>query len=229
MAKIVFNNKNYNIDESALAPAMAALEAHLRSMAGGADPDGPDVPAHSEGLHYTLKDDGTYEVDSMWDCTDLHVVIPSEVDGITVTSIGEYAFYYCDSMTGLTIPNSVTTIRAGAFKNCTSLTSVTLPNNLVTIEAEVFNSCPSLTSITIPNGVTTIGSYAFKGCSGLTSIVIPENVITIGDNAFSGCAGLTSIAFNGTTEQWNTIDKVSNWNWNVPAAYVQCSDGQVAL
>ena len=65
------------------------------------------------------------------------VVIPETVDyegtEYSVTSIGEWAFYYCSSLTSVTIPNSVTTIGNYAFNECTSLTSVTIPNSVTTI------------------------------------------------------------------------------------------------
>jgi hypothetical protein len=54
-------------------------------------------------------------------------------------------------------------------------------------------------------------------------------VTSIENWAFSGCSGLTSITFDGTIEQWNNINKGDGWNKNVPATYVQCTDGQVTL
>jgi hypothetical protein len=70
---------------------------------------------------------GTYAV-SKYKCNDKAVVIPSECNGIPVTSIGERAFYECESLTSVTIPNSVTAIGEGAFTWCHSLTSVTFQN-----------------------------------------------------------------------------------------------------
>lgn len=69
----------------------------------------------------------------------------------------------------------------------------------------------------------------FAGCSNLTSITIPSSVTTIDDRAFSSCSTLNSITFEGTIQQWNAISKGRSWNYNVPATYVQCSDGQVTL
>jgi hypothetical protein len=54
-------------------------------------------------------------------------------------------------------------------------------------------------------------------------------VTSIENWAFSGCSKLKSITFEGTMEEWNSITKGSDWNKNVPATYVQCSDGQVSL
>ena len=113
--------------------------------------------------------------------------------GDSVTTIGEYAFSYCSSLTSITIPNSVTTIKEYAFSNCSSLTSVTIPNSVTTIGGWAFSICSSLTSVTIPNSVTTIGDNAFIGCSSLTSVTIPNSVTRIGSEAFSDCTNLQKV------------------------------------
>ena len=111
----------------------------------------------------------------------------------SVTSIGEYAFRDCSSLTSITIGNSVTSIGRSAFYDCSSLTSITIPNSVTSIGDYALGYCSSLTSITIPNSVTSIGDYAFWYCSSLTSITIPNSVTSIGSSAFEGCSSLTSI------------------------------------
>ena len=134
-----------------------------------------------------------------------------------VTSIGKYAFYYCNSLTSVAIPDSVTSIGGGAFHGCSSLTSVAIPNSVTSIGVWAFRFCSSLTSVTIPdsvtsigddafrfcssltsmtigNSVTSIGHLAFHGCTSLTSVTIPDSVTSIGDGAFSGCSHLTAIS-----------------------------------
>src|ERR1039458_3782010 len=110
-----------------------------------------------------------------------------------VTSIGDYAFYECTSLTSVTIPNSVTSIGYEAFNVCTNLASVTIPNSVTSIGGYAFADCSSLTSVTIPNSVTSIGEGAFAGCTGLTSVTIPNSVTSIGYEAFWACTGLTSV------------------------------------
>ena len=111
----------------------------------------------------------------------------------SVTTIGDGAFRWCDSLISINIPNSVTTIGDWAFAGCKSLISINIPNSVTTIGDEAFSECNSLTSINIPNSVTTIGEGAFMWCKSLTSINIPNSVTTIGEGAFVWCKSLTSI------------------------------------
>ena len=111
----------------------------------------------------------------------------------SVTSIGDFAFFDCSSLTSFVIPNSVTSIGIYAFYDCSGLTSIEIPNSVTSIGDYAFSGCSGLTSIEIPNSVTSIETYVFRGCSGLTSIEIPSSVTTIRSEAFSGCSGLTSI------------------------------------
>lgn len=90
------------------------------------------------------------------------------------TSIRNYAFYYCSSLTSIEIPNGVTSIGEMAFKDCSSLASVTIPNSVTSIGNSSFYNCTSLTIIEIPNNVTSIGPAAFFGCSGLTNVTVKK-------------------------------------------------------
>ena len=136
-------------------------------------------------------------------CQSGAVNIPSTIDGLPVTSIGDEAFYNCTSLTSVTIPDSVTRIGDSAFEDCDSLTAITVDANNSTyasLDGILFDKslstlveCPTgkAGSYTIPNSVTRIGDSAFYDCD-LTSVTIPNSVTRIGDYAFNGC-GLTSV------------------------------------
>ena len=152
-------------------------------------------------------------------------VIPD--DG-SVTSIGNYAFSGCSSLTSIVIPDSVTSIDNYAFSGCSSLTSIVIPDSVTYIGNGAFYECSSLTSIVIPDCVTWISSYAFEYCSGLTSITIPDSVTSIGDMAFYVCSGLTTINFQGTMAQWQAIGKDSNWDSYTGEYTIHCTDGTIS-
>ena len=111
----------------------------------------------------------------------------------SVTSIGEYAFNGCQSLSSIEIPDSVTSIADGTFAGCRSLSSITIPDGVTSIGKSVFYQCTSLSSVTIPDSVTSIGDGAFGDCRSLSSVTIPDSVISIGFAAFSDCENLSSI------------------------------------
>ena len=133
----------------------------------------PDESYATEGLVFTLSDDGTYYSVTDYTGTVKDVYIPATYKGLPVTSIGDWAFSWCGSLTSIIIPDGVTSIGDRAFENCRNLTSITIPDSVTSIGVHTFSGCSSLTSITIPNSVTSIGGSAFFGCSSLKSITLP--------------------------------------------------------
>ena len=144
------------------------------------------------------------------------VTVPSKINNLPVTSIGNRAFNKCTSLKSVVIPNSVTSIGSSAFKGCSSLTSIDVPNSVTSIGDSAFKDCSSLTSIDVPNSVITIGNRAFYGCTALESIFIPNSVITIGDYAFDICSSLTiytesSSRPSGWVASWNSYGRPVVW------------------
>ena len=147
----------------------------------------------SNGVTWTYTLSGSNAAINKCSKTSGSLVIPSKVNGYTVTYIGYQAFFDCSGLTSVTIPEGVTSIGTMAFCGCSGLTSVTIPSSVTVFGSWAFNGCSGLTSVTIPGGVTSIGQGVFSGCSGLTSVTIPESVTSIGHTAFASCSSLTSV------------------------------------
>ncbi len=183
--------------------ALFALCCMVANAQTTATVDGITYEFITEAKHATVieRESGSYRG---------NIVIPETVEYngavYSVTAIGNKAFYDCDGLTSITIPNSVTTIGWAAFAGCSGLTNITIPNSVTTIGYEAFYGCTGLTSITIPNSVTTIREYAFSHCTGLTSITIGNSVTTIGYEAFYGCTGLTSIVVESGNTKFDSRD-----------------------
>ena len=147
---------------------------------------------------YTTNADGSANV-AAYAGPPWAMVIPTNINGLLVTSIGGSAFLDCTSLTSVTIPGSVANIWGEAFWACTGLTSVTISNGVTSIGPEAFRGCTGLTSVTIPNGVTSIGEEAFYDCTGLTSVYFEGNAPTADSSVFAGDNNLTVYYLPGTT------------------------------
>ena len=138
---------------------------------------------------YSVKEGTRIICDSaFYFCFLLEIVIPS-----SVTSIGDWAFSSCDSLSKIVIPSSVTSIGKGAFSYCDSLLEIVIPSSVTSVGHYAFYDCLSLSEIVIPSSVTSIGHHAFYGCRSLSEIVIPSSVTSIGNCAFWGCNSLSEI------------------------------------
>ena len=89
------------------------------------------------------------------------IIIPDEIDGYPVTSIDQFAFKNCDSITSVKIGENVTVIKRQAFTSCDLLENVLFPDSLESLWSETFNNCPNLTEIEIPKSVKSIGFGSF--------------------------------------------------------------------
>lgn len=115
-----------------------------------------------------------------------------------ISTIGEYAFLYCNNLASIAIPVGVTTIGQCAFMGCTNLVSVSIPSSVTTIEEAAFGECSSLATITIPNSVTYMGRSVFGRCVVLDSVTIGNGVTSIEESAFLECMNLTLLTIGSS-------------------------------
>ena len=154
--------------------------------------------------------------------------IPSAINGVSVTEIGESAFENCTSLTSVTMPDSVTSIGFCAFYNCKSLTSVTIPDSVTSVGNSAFYDCTSLASVTIPNSVTSIDEHAFYNTAyyndesnwdngvlyisdclidtnynfdSTTDYIIKDGTRIIADSVFSNCDNLISVTIPNSVKR----------------------------
>lgn len=122
--------------------------------------------------------------------------IPSTLNGIQVTAIGDSTFKDCSSFISVLIPKSVTSIGPSAFEKCTNLLNINIPDKVKSIEDNVFRGCTKLKTVVLPSGITSIGDSAFEDCSSLIFLNVPSSVKTIGKNAFYKCYLLFEVALH---------------------------------
>ncbi len=152
-----------------------------------------DVPWHSKksSIKAVVIENGVTSIgnDAFSWCDSLtSVEIPD-----SVTRVGTYAFYKCGDLTSVTIPDSVTTIGGSAFEDCDKLTAVKLGSGITRISSRLFYDCGKLATLVIPNGVTSIKYAAFANCEKLSAIEIPTGVTSIEEYAFKDCDSLTTV------------------------------------
>ncbi len=100
----------------------------------------------------------------------------------------------------------VTEIGYDAFFDCESLKSITIPDGIIGIGAYAFALCASLQSVTVPNSVKKIGGNAFAWCNSLQTVEIPDGV-ELDDDAFAGCFCLKDIPIGGVKKGAETSGK----------------------
>lgn len=152
--------------------------------------------------------------------------IPEKIGGVTVTTIGDRAFYGNDSLKTLTIPDTVTIIEDLAFAQC-GITSLEIPESVVSIGDMAFFQCFLLEEISFPDSLSSIGCRAFYGCESLYKaerldlgdgvsrigeeafaecgpiiiLVLPAGLSDVGSDAFYGCT-ITNVIYAGTRADW---------------------------
>ena len=155
---------------------------------------------------------------------------PQNLARITVTEacqkLGNYAFFECESLKEIILPEGLTDIGVRAFYGCIRLWSVTIPNTVTNIRELAFAYCDALTSIRFGSGLTTIGINAFYNCDSLVEIALPVSLKSIPASCFAGCTSLTKIELGGVIEVGDQAFRHCNAVTTVTAAgKVHCGEG----
>lgn len=149
----------------------------------------------TEYFNFTLGYDGAYGVEvneSKKADLPVNVKIPSTYNGLPVTLISREAFFVCESLESVIIPETITKISTMAFCGCDALTSITIPDSVTVISDFAFDGCDKLEKVIISENsqLTFIGFRAFKFCASLTTISIPDGITYVGESAFAECPRL---------------------------------------
>ncbi len=130
---------------------------------------------YGDYLYYEVNGDNTAV--TITDCSReaKAVEIPSEIENLPVTSIGNRAFENCYDLYKVTIPDSVASIGDMAFYQCSDLAWISITNGVTSIGDNAFSYCKKLKDITIPDSVTSIGERVFMNCTAITSINVDDN------------------------------------------------------
>lgn len=181
-----------------------------------------------------------------------NIKIPSEVNGIKITTIDERAFQEnsikniiipegitelkkisfnsCSNLEYIRLPQSLISIGSDAFENCTKLKKIIIPNNVINIDSFAFNLCTNLATVKLGNGLKNIGTQAFGRCS-IEEITIPSNVESLGWGVFYNCTNLKNVYIESTklTSTSNFGGDVFKYMTSGSTIYVRNADVAAAL
>ena len=153
----------------------------------------------NDTFYYIIKSDDTAEIIGC-KTTSTELTVPEEIDGHTVSSIGDYGFAKCSTLKSITIPKNIKTIGKYAFDGCTGLINATIPTTVSSVGDYAFNNCTGLKNVTISEGVESIGKGCFYNCTSLAEAVVPDTAKYVGAYAFYNCTSMVNATIGTTTE-----------------------------
>ncbi len=185
----------------ATALSLCAVPFQTQNIINSVMAEDSDYLTTESGLYYKINNDEII----ITGCDDKlkDITIPSEIDGLPVTAIGESAFTWKSQLNSVVISEGIRRIEYCGFSSCRFLTSVKLPQSLEYIGENGFDGCDRLKDIEIPPKVTVINRYAFRNCA-FETLEIPDTVTSIREYAFSGCSEMTEVSIS---QNINVIEK----------------------
>ena len=253
LAEITEQMKNYNTTIIQLTNQVSELTAKVDEITG----DVVSVGKCGDNINYVLYSDGKlilkgtgtmYDYASSIETSGNNSPfcdndrIKSVVISEGITSIGEFAFSFCNNLKTATLPTSLKTIKRNGFmphideyivhQNLYGLTEITIPPKVTEIAKYAFSGT-AIKSVTIPSSVSTVGEMAFSECQKLETVrysgkiisdrmfvrciklknfTITKSTTEIVGGCFNYCENLMLITYEGTISEWNAITKRSNWD-----------------
>ncbi len=160
------------------------------------------ITAKATGTYGSLsyESDGESITITAFDNSVREVEIPDSIEDIPVKAIGDEVFRNAVNLNSVKIPDSVTSIGNYGFYNCQSLTNIDLPAKLETIGESAFSNCKRLEKVEIPESITSMGKFAFSGCTLLQEINFPGSLLTIPNAMCMDCISLSYVNLGSGVE-----------------------------
>jgi len=253
LSEITAQIKDYNSTILQLTNQVAELATKVNEMTG----DVVSVGKCGADINYVLYSDGRLILKgtgAMYDYVGAYETSGNkspfcENDNITsvvvsegITTVGEYAFQYCNNLKIAALPTTLKTIKRNSFiphideylvhQNLYGLTEITIPSKVTEIAKFAFSGT-AIKSLTIPASVTTVGEQAFGECQKLETVrysgkvigdrmfvrciklknfTITKSTTELIGGCFNYCESLTQITYEGSLAEWNAVKKNTNWD-----------------
>ena len=162
------------------------------------------------GSGATITSGGSYEGD---------LVVPSQLGGRNVTSIGSSAFMSCGNLRSIVLPETLTTISYQAFCFCGALKQIIMPDSVTSLGSSSFYCCGSLEQLKLSDNITSIGGDTFAGCGSLSEVILPKRITSIADWAFNNSSSLSVVVIQAETTSLSVSEKAFS---GCPVSSVTC-------
>ena len=158
------------------------------------------------GFDYMINLDGNIEI-VRYSGNDENVKIPDLIDGMTVKVISGSAFSGNEKIKSVYIPEGILKIEEGTFEDCINLEKITGAENVLNIRGDAFEDTAFWNGQS--DGLVYVGNccYKYKGDIDENTVAdIKKETRGISENAFEGCENLKKINFEGSKDEWDSIN-----------------------
>ncbi len=142
-----------------------------------------------------IESAGGYSTGAFYKCNNLKELILPD----SLTKIGNFAFYNCDGLTKVQLGSGLKTIGEKSFYDCDSIGEIKIPDSVTEIKCQAFYDCNGIASVEFGSGLEIIEESSFEKCTQLKTLEI--GVPIIGNRAFYGCSQLQSLTLKEGVEE----------------------------